>query len=341
MEWEAVAPANLALIKYMGKREFLLKDSPGVKDGTIKPTSDYPPLRERNVALNSSLSLTLPYLLAKVRISKKKNASPATDEWQRLNEKGFQIKLSLSAQERFVNFFAVLKKTFHIKGCYKLQSGGNFPLGCGLASSAAGFAALTLAAFRLAKDSGFLKEEKTLTDLAHISRRGSGSSCRSFFSPWCLWQSHQIQSLKLPNLLHQAIVLESRPKTVSSSEAHRRVLSSPRFPGRPERAEKRLKELIPALKKRHWEQCYRIVWQEFSDMHELFETACPPFSYRTASVNAVLKELQEHWRRLHDGPLVTMDAGSTIHLLFRQDQKALMHQFEERFRDFRIFNSPG
>ena len=220
-----------------------------------------------------------------------------------------------------------------------MQSGGNFPVGCGLASSAAGFAALTLAAYRLAKTAGFLKEGKTLRELSQLSRQGSGSSCRSFFSPWCLWRPDRIESLNLPDLLHQVIILEDRPKKVSSGEAHRRVLSSPLFKGRPQRAEKRLKKLISALKKGHWRSCYRIVWEEFSDMHGLFETALPPFSYRTDSVKGVLKELGEHWRRYKDGPLVTMDAGSAVHLLYREDQKALMKRLEKRFGDCRILSS--
>ena len=54
-----------------------------------------------------------------------------------------------------------------------VESHNNFPTGTGIASSASGFAALSLAA---SKAAGFDLDEKTLSRLA---RTGSGSACRS------------------------------------------------------------------------------------------------------------------------------------------------------------------
>ena len=70
-------------------------------------------------------------------------------------------------------------------------------------------------------------------------------------------------------------------------------------------------------------------------MHQLFHTAVPPFSYFTAHSTRVLDELQQLWRVNGDGPLVTMDAGRNIHLLYRVDQHALRermaHHYQEQF----------
>lgn len=46
-------------------------------------------------------------------------------------------------QEKFLKFFALLKKEFKLSGFYQIESTNNFPSDCGLASSASSFAALT------------------------------------------------------------------------------------------------------------------------------------------------------------------------------------------------------
>ena len=55
-------------------------------------------------------------------------------------------------------------------------------------------------------------------------------------------------------------------------------------------------------------------------MHKLFETASPPFSYTHSHLIKTLDYLKNYWNNKRDGPLVTMDAGSSVHLLFREDQ---------------------
>ena len=64
-------------------------------------------------------------------------------------------------------------------------------------------------------------------------------------------------------------------------------------------------------------------WDEFMDMHQLFETSNPAFSYQLPACRQVLTELKAYWQAHGDGPLITMDAGSTIHLLYRPDQDTL------------------
>jgi diphosphomevalonate decarboxylase len=46
------------------------------------------------------------------------------------------------------------------------------------------------------------------------------------------------------------------------------------------------------------------------------------------SAEALLGYLLEFWDKKSDGPLVTMDAGPNIHLLFRKNQQALMQELE-------------
>jgi diphosphomevalonate decarboxylase len=51
-----------------------------------------------------------------------------------------------------------------------------------------------------------------------------------------------------------------------------------------------------------------------------------------ASTIKALAMLHKNWLEQGDGPLITMDAGSNIHLLFRPDQKSLYFQSIDIFR---------
>ena len=83
----------------------------------------------------------------------------------------------------------------------------------------------------------------------------------------------------------------------------------------------RLKALSEALNQTDWRLCFNFCYEEFLDMHSLFETAQPPLKYKTDSSQKVLNCIKDYWRKNNDGPLATMDAGANVHLLYRPDQK--------------------
>jgi diphosphomevalonate decarboxylase len=86
-----------------------------------------------------------------------------------------------------------------------------------------------------------------------------------------------------------------------------------------------------ALESKDWPKAYRITWREFQDMHALFTTAQPPFSYMSARSEEVLQNVQKFWQKEGDGPLVTMDAGPNIHLLYRPDQIDCANRFKQTY----------
>lgn len=314
----ASAPSNIALIKYMGKVDTVYN----------RPT-------------NISLSYTLEHLRTTVQLTATAETTVATaattDIWQPLSGPDFfAFTMTEKGQEKFKRHFQFLKKHFGYEGSVRIKSANNFPADAGIASSASSFAALTLAAQKF-----FLKHNPSAADLnleklSELSRLGSGSSCRSFFAPWAMWKKDQAEKLNLPEkynqLLHLVIVPETTPKKISSSQAHQLVTTSRLFPGRPERAEARYQQLVQAFQDHNWKRAYQITWDEFMDMHEMFR-ACPePFDYRTKGSLQILKQLQEIWSSQNDGPLVTMDAGSSVHLLFRADQKPLAETLKKDFQ---------
>ncbi|GHT90381.1 diphosphomevalonate decarboxylase [Alphaproteobacteria bacterium] len=324
--WTATAPSNIALIKYMGKKE-------------------------NNVPLNASLSYTLDNFTTEVSLELTSECDKYVGDMQ----------LSKQSIDRFINhlkyikelnnckeFFAIsstnvtfdpftasvvaprmfsiaeaastLKMTlaYLSEGSKRVQRHAGFPAGAGLASSASSFAALTMCAFKAICD---IKGTPipSMDYMSSVSRVGSGSSCRSFFSPWCLWRDENAEKIdiKINKLSHEVIIVDDRPKEVSSSMAHKLVQTSLLMPGREKRAETRLEQLIAALNNLRWDAAYQICWEEFWDMHALFETASPSFGYMQPETIRVLSEIRKFWKSNGDGPIVTLDAGPNIHLLWR------------------------
>jgi diphosphomevalonate decarboxylase len=304
MQWFAQAPANIALIKYMGK---------------IEDT--------KNLPINSSLSYTLNNLLSSVQLVMQPGR---IDFWEPLNSPGtVEFKLPIEAQQRFLNHLSMLKHHFDHQGAFIVRSNNNFPHSSGLASSASSFAALTkCAVLALSELTG--QPLPSIEAQAQLSRVGSGSSCRSFFSPWALWKGEEVHDIDLPyrDLIHQVVVISHAQKQVPSSEAHVRIRTSKLFTTRAERAEQNLKALLNEFENKDWADAYKICWREFHDLHQLFATSEPPFAYITAEGEEVLAAVQRLWEQEGDGPIATMDAGPNIHLLYRPEQAELALRFK-------------
>src|SRR4051812_32507033 len=114
MKWQASAPSNIALIKYMGK----------TADGT-------------NTGTNPSLSMTLPHLLSHVEIED----GAEQDSWESLDG---NLKLSETGRAKFLKHLLFLKEQYQVTDrFFTVRSKNDFPSDCGIASSASSFAALT------------------------------------------------------------------------------------------------------------------------------------------------------------------------------------------------------
>ena len=316
MKFLASAPSNIALIKYMGKTD-----------------------ASQNKPTNTSISYTLDHLLSYVELEKN---DAGEDRWEALQGENYEsISLSEKGQTRFLKHLKFLKDKFGYQGNFIVRSANGFPAGCGLASSASSFAALTKCTYQALRELGSA-EEISLQELNSLSRQGSGSSCRSFYTPWAAWKEEWAEPVELPykDLVHQVVVVDGEEKQVSSSEAHRRVTSSELFNGRIERAERRFESLIAAISNEDWSEIFEITWAEFWDMHALFETSRPSFGYMSAGSLQVLGFVRSLWQEEKDGPIVTMDAGPNVHLLYRQDQKEMAVKVNESLREsFKVYDN--
>ena len=250
-----------------------------------------------------------------------------------------EVQLSTKGREKFLKTLSSLKAHFGIADALKVRTINNFPADCGIASSASSFAALTLGVALYRGGVGTLE----MPALGMLSAGGSGSSSRSFLGPWCAWRAEGLTAPQFlfPELVHGVFLVSDRKKLISSSEAHRRVMESLNFQGRVHRAELRHRQLDTALTEGDWARAKDLVWAEFWDMHSLFETASPPFGYLEVGSFEVLGKCRELWDQEGDGPLVTMDAGPNVHVLFRTDQKPLRERLRSRLSNVaQIWSAP-
>ena len=328
MIFSARAPSNIALVKYMGKRDAAL-----------------------NIPENESVSLTLDSLCTHFELTcldskssdrfrfKSEPSSP------KLSEEGLRRmirhveRVETAAPPLLAEFGMTAASRLKEAASIELRSANTFPSASGIASSASSFAAITLATMlACARDSRAFSEEfardpRLRRRLATISREGSGSSCRSFEGPFVHWKGVEttVVESSLPELSHFVILISSETKSVSSSEAHRRVKTSPLWVGRPERANERCAGILDALKSGDLHRIAHLAWAESWEMHSLFHTCAEPFTYWQAGTIEALRWLAPSLGN-SEPPIVTMDAGPNIHMIVpRASRTEWRERLEKQF----------
>ena len=69
------------------------------------------------------------------------------------------------------------------------------------------------------------------------------------------------------------------------------------------------------------------------------KTASLPLKYKIISSQNVLDCINDYWKSNGDGPLVTMDAGANVHLLYRLDQYKQREKITSLLSDYALFSS--
>lgn len=151
-EATATARANIALIKYWGKRDS--------KAGLNLPAA-------------GSLSITLDALATRTRVR-----FDAALEQDSLRINGREDAAMTAAASRYLD---IVRGLAGRREFANIDSENNFPTGAGLASSASGFAALAAAS------TAALNLRLSPAELSVLARRGSGSAARSLFGGFVEW----------------------------------------------------------------------------------------------------------------------------------------------------------
>ncbi len=199
----------------------------------------------------------------------------------------------------------------------RAASRNNFLAGAGLASSASGFAALTVAACAAAR------LDLTEAELSTLARRGSGSACRSVPGGYTEWVMGQGDATSLARSvappehwdLRDVVVVVSREhKTVSSINGHTLAASSPLHAARVRLVPGLLAACKRALLARDLETMGTFVEQDAMMMHAVMMTSRPALFYWTPATLEVIRAVPS-WRVGRLPVYFTIDAGPNVHLI--------------------------
>ena len=204
----------------------------------------------------------------------------------------------------------------------RVASENNFPMASGIASSASGFAALTVAGCAA------LGLDYDNTRLSAIARLGSGSASRSLFGGFVEWDQGTDDATSVARQLyppdHWALcdvvaVVSSAEKRVSSENGHKLAATSPLNAGRVAGLDAALAEVRQAIEKKDIAQLGPVIEQDTLAMHGVMMTGTPSLLYWEPATIKLMKDVRA-WRE-DDGIQVyfTIDAGPNIHLICEQE----------------------
>ena len=312
MKVTAVAPANVALIKYWGKKNEELK-----------------------IPTNGSVSVNLSGLLTTTTVEFSHNYQQDEVVYNQKKEN----------KEHVIKHLNLIRQLAKISDFAKVVTTNNFPSSTGLSSSASGFASLTLAATSAA---GLSLSEKELSIMA---RQGSGSACRSIPDGFVEWQEGESSQTSYAKSLYPpeyweivdiVVIVSQEKKTVSSTAGQKLYSSSPFFALRLNKINDKIKLCKNYLQKKDFTQLGELVEQEALEMHTIMLTSKPSLIYWTTGTLTLMK-LVKQWRE--DGLEVyfTINTGQNIHLLCERknlDQLVIKLKTVSEVKDL-IVNTPA
>jgi diphosphomevalonate decarboxylase len=293
MNATALAHPNIAFIKYWGNRNHDLR-----------------------LPVNTSLSMNLDGLFTKTEVVFRNDLLKDT---LILNGK----KSDESALTRVSHILDEVRKAANLPFFAYVKSENNFPIGAGIASSAAAFAALALAA---SKAAGLDLAEPALSRLARLE---SGSACRSVPGGFVEWregdsdESSFAFSIAPPEhwrLADCVAVISSKHKSIGSTQGHRLAETSPLQKARVADAPRRVEICRQAILTRDFDRFAAIVEEDSDLMHAVMMTSHPALFYWQPSTLRVMQAVRA-WRK--DGLPVcyTIDAGANVHVITLEEKR--------------------
>lgn len=308
----AVAPANIAFIKYWG-----------VQDPS------------RTLPFNGSISMNLDSCLATTTVTF--DEALADDEVTLALSGGAAQPAGGLQRERVVAHLDRLRALADVPWRARVQSSNNFPSDSGIASSAAGFAALSVAG---AAALGLDLDERALSLLAR--RSGSGSACRSVPTGYVEWLvpegsfdplgwDEEAYAVSIAPPAHWALsdvvaVVDTGAKKIGSAENHQLATTSAYFPARLAEIPARLEAVREAIQRRDLELLGAAIEADAVSMHAVCMTSNPPSFYWNSGTMGVIQAVRG-WRSEGLLAYFTIDAGPNVHVICATERRA---EVEER-----------
>ena len=304
-----IAPSNIALVKYWGKKNVQLPENPSI-----------------SFTLSNSITNT------EVIYSLKKRKKEFVDFdffFEGNPKKEFDIKIQLF-------FNRIQKYVPWIKNFYfKINSKNSFPHSSGIASSASFMASLSLCLMDIEKNIfPEMKLDYFNNKASFLSRLGSGSASRSIKGPICIWgsspslkNSNDYYAVELGRNIHDVfksyrdtiLIIDDKKKKISSSKGHDLMKNHPFSNQRIIQSNENFDSLIHILKTGDLESFIKIVELEALSLHALMMTSNPSYILiKPETLNAINKIID--FRETTKTPICfTLDAGPNLHLLYPEN----------------------
>ncbi|MBP2478559.1 diphosphomevalonate decarboxylase [Crossiella equi] len=292
----AVAHANIALVKYWGKKD-----------------------AELVIPRTSSLSMTLDafYTTTTVSFLEREGEDEVTLDG---------AAVTGEPRRRVTAFLDLVRARAGRTGKAVVDSVNAVPTGAGLASSSSGFAALALAASTAC---GLALDE---TALSRLARRGSGSASRSVFGGFAQWNAghddtssyaEPVPSAGFDPVLVVALV-NTGHKSVNSRDAMRHTVStSPLYQAWVDSSAEDLKEMREAVGRADLDAVGVIAERNALGMHATMLAARPAVRYLAPTTVSVLDTVLE-LRKAGVSAYATMDAGPNVKVLCHRGDAAVV-----------------
>lgn len=283
------APANIAFIKYWAKAD---------------SASRIP----KNNSISMNLSDMYSICTVEFDVSFKKN------------EIHFLGEETIKPQE-LARISDALDKIRDIAGSVlfaKVVTKNNFPKATGIASSASGFAALTLATTKA------LNLNLSEKELSLLARTFSGTACRSVPDGIVEWQKGTNENDSYALSLHPpeywdivdvVAVVTSKMKKVSSTDGHALAPTSPFYESRLAKMDLKIEDIKKYMQEKDFTSFGRLIEDEALNMHAICITSTPPLLYWQPKTIEIMKNII-NWRESGEiESYFTIDAGSTVHVI--------------------------
>jgi diphosphomevalonate decarboxylase len=212
----------------------------------------------------------------------------------------------------------------------KIVSENNFPTAAGLASSAAGFAALVRAIADL------YQLPDSPSDLSLIARQGSGSACRSLFGGYVAWRmgdkadgsdskaDHVASASHWPNMRAVILVASAAKKGVSSTAGMQQTVATSGL------FQERITKIVPAnmdlmedaVMNRDFAKFAEVSMRDSNSFHACCADTYPPIYYMNDVSRAAVRAVEAINAKA--GKLVaayTFDAGPNCVVYYLDENK--------------------
>jgi diphosphomevalonate decarboxylase len=283
----ALAHPNIAFIKYWGNSDQALRLP---SNGSISMNLD-------GLFTRTTVTFSAAFEADSLRIGNRPVAGPGL--------------------ERVSGFLDLVRQLAGMNLHAQVVSENNFPSGAGIASSAAAFAALAVAASHAA---GMVL---TQLELSRLARRGSGSASRSVPGGFVELQagatdadsySFSIAPPEHWDLVDCVAIVSAGHKKTGSTEGHALAGTSPLQTARVADANRRLELCRRAILERDFEAFASIVELDSDMMHAVMMTSTPGLFYWQPASITVMSVVRE-WRANGLPVCYTVDAGPNIHVI--------------------------